>query len=153
MRVLDGLGELAGLIGGFASAIPSTIDMATQHASKIVKEKVDAIYGDASELAVLSDYTQVDRAAKGYSQNNPLFRDGELLKDSVRIERVEPGMVIIGSDEPVHLYHELGYMNARTGNPVPPRPVFHIAAAHSEKEVAIFLGAALDEMFVTIAGE
>lgn len=153
MRVLENLLQLADIFEELAVAMVPAVSVGKDAAAKVIKAKVDEIYGNATKLATLSDYTQVDRASQGFSQNEPLLRDGELLKDSVRIEDIGPEGADIGSDEPVHLYHELGYMNMRTGNPVPARPVFHIAAAESEELVATIMGEELEAMFVKIIGD
>jgi hypothetical protein len=153
MRVLTSLEQLSHVFAEMAVAAPIVVQTAKDAAAHAIKDKVDSIYGDETKLATLSDYTQIARAEKGQSQNEPLLIDGSLLKDSVRIENLGPEAADIGSDEPVHVYHELGYWNVRAGKPTPARPVFHIAAAESEPVVEAIAGVALRELYVIIAGE
>lgn len=134
-RVLDGLGELSLVIESWIAKLPVEVAETTTIAAKLVEKAAKDTYGDLDKLAPLAEATQVERERLGYTPNDPLLRDGSLLRDSVKINRIAPDTAVIGSDEPVALYHETGYVNARTGRPVPPRPVFRIAAEETAAAV------------------
>lgn len=88
-----------------------------------------AMYGQTPPLEALADSTQEERTALDYNANEPLLRDGHLLRDSVRAFST-PTLAVIESNEPIAAYHEFGYTTVPFGNPkaapvaVPPRPVF-----------------------------
>jgi phage gpG-like protein len=110
-----------------------------------LKKNVRWMYGQRGKLKNLAASTQADRVRKGYTPNNPLLRDGRLLRDKVQghvdstvktsngIDQISAG---VGSHEVINAYHEHGYVNARTGKSVPPRPVFRLGAEMTEPEVA-----------------
>lgn len=130
MKEIIGLGPFADMVQTWADAIPELILVAKEGSAKEIKKIVDSIYG-SSELESLSEDTQASRVRAGYTPNEPLLRDGTLLKDSVQIFSTSPNTISIGSTEPIHAYHEYGYYDARGNTFVPPRPVFRIAAAKS----------------------
>jgi phage gpG-like protein len=107
---------------------------AVRLSADVLHKRATKIYGDATKLEHLAAATQADRAAKGYSPNDPLLRTGELLRDSLE-KSVEGSWAGVGSAEPVHLYHEQGYFNVRAGHAVPPRPVFKIALQESAPDI------------------
>jgi phage gpG-like protein len=125
------------------AAIAETVVVeAAEAASHILYDHVRRTFGDATKLAELAEATQDERVAQGYSPNEPLLRDGELLRDSV--ERIHEGLVAgVGSNEPIMAYHEFGYVS-RGGTPVPPRPVFEIALYQSEPEVIALMESAVE---------
>lgn len=130
-----------------SAELQSTMLKATAGLSSVVMQrKAKSIFGDPSRLASLAQATQDERVRLGYAANEPLLRDGELLRDSVEAAAeagVEEAVAGIGSKEPVMSYHEYGYVNARTGNPVPPRPVFKIAMVEAAPEIAEILQRAI----------
>lgn len=148
--VFEGLRAL----GEFAEFLESRVgamEVAELEAGKVITEvlydKAMGIFGNSNKLADLAQSTQDERTALGYSANNPLVRDGELLRDNV--ERASgPGVGGIGSREEVQLHHETGYVNARTGTSVPPRPVFKLALDESEPAV-IAIASAIAETGLT----
>lgn len=109
----------------------------------LLHEKARRTFGDLTKLAPLAQSTQDERSALGYSPDEPLLRDGRLLRDSVEQTHTRT-MAAIGSDEPIMLYHEYGYMNARTGTPVPPRPVFKLTLIESTEQIEEMIGEAVD---------
>lgn len=146
MRFLHGLNELA-----IALEEAAVIEIEARHAiagaaSVILHDKVLETFGDATKLATLAPATQEDRLQQGYSPNDPLYRDGTLLRDAVEREH-EGATAGVGSAEPIQRDHEFGYINARTGNPVPPRPVFKIAMQESREKVLAIVGAAFPAIF------
>lgn len=73
-------------------------------------------FGDWPELAPA---TKEDRLRKGFTENDPLLRSGD-LRDSMQRE-VHDFDAVVGSTDPVMLYQELGTTR------IPPRPVLGIA--------------------------
>lgn len=92
--------------------------------AKILKRSIQKEYGD-HVLPDLAQATQDDRVARGYSPNDPLLRDGSLLRASIESE-VGEDFAAVGTSEPIAAYQEFGFVNARTGRPVPPRPAHKI---------------------------
>lgn len=131
---LHALGEFTEFLESRAAAI----EMAELEAGKVITEvlyeKAMGVFGDNTKLADLAQSTQDERTRLGYSANNPLKRDGSLLADNVE-KASGPGVGAIGSREMVQLYSETGFVNARSGTSVPPRPVFRIALEESQPAV------------------
>lgn len=82
----------------------------------------------------LADSTKKDRVSKGFSENDPLLRSGE-LQDSIshKTELVE---TTIGSTDEVMVYQELGTPT------IPPRPVLGPAVVRNEHKIRRILGEA-----------
>jgi hypothetical protein len=134
LRVFDGLGHFAEALEQMAGIHIAAVEATAEASSHVLQKNVVDTFGDSSKLADLAQATQDERVRLGYSANDPLLRTGELLRDSV--ERVHVGLeVAVGSNEPVMLYHEFGYVNARTGTSVPPRPAFKIGMEESAPEI------------------
>jgi hypothetical protein len=113
-------------------------------------EHTTKVMGDSSKLRDLEDSTQADRVAKGYTANDPLVRDGKLLRDSIERTHFAEGteaVAAIGSSEPVFHHMEYGFDNVRAGKFVEPRPAFEIGLAESlpdaEELIDIAIGTAL----------
>lgn len=132
------LEQFARFIENIALKQQGVATIAADVAAHALHKNALKIYGDSTKLAPLAQATQDDRVAKGYSPNDPLLRTGELLKDSLEMGHEGP-VAGIGSAEPVHMYHEYGYVNARTGRAVPPRPVFREAMVESAPEIGEIL--------------
>ena len=82
-RVFRGLNQLS---DAFVEAIE--IEVAAQHAAAalaahILHEKAINTFGDVNKLAPLAQATQDDRISKKFTPNDPLLRDGRLLRDHV----------------------------------------------------------------------
>ena len=125
--------------------------------SSMLFAKARGLYGKHPPLADLADSTQAQRAGiSGITTDEPLFRTGSLLRDHLetrvtRIERsgnYEHAESGVGTQEIINAYHEHGYINARTGRPVPPRPVFLLTAQESEHEIVeMFSKSVLQALF------
>lgn len=129
----------------FLGERPAALNVALDGAGFLVAEKLyenaGSIFGDVHKLHPLAEATQAERLKKGYTPNDPLYRDGTRLKASM--EKVHTrGFGAIGSSDPVQRAHELGYINARTGRSVPPRPVYRLALQESKDDV-LTIGEAL----------
>ena len=97
--------------------------------------------GPFSKWAELADATKADRVSRGYPENEPLLRTGE-LRDSIKSEASAAGFVV-GSDSDIALYQELGTST------IPPRPFLGPALFESAPAVVKALGSAIE---LTIAG-
>jgi phage gpG-like protein len=137
-RYFEGLREFSEFLERGAALHEELIDAAVGLSAEILYKKAYADFGDSTKLADLAPATQDEREALGYARNEPLLRDGTLLRDSLESGH-DGNLAGIGSAEPILAYHEYGYVNARTGSPVPPRPVLKIAMQESEEEIAAVL--------------
>lgn len=132
--VFRGLGEFANFLEERVGVEESALALAAEMSADVMYEKAKKIYGDSSKLAPLAQATQDERVSLGYTPNDPLLRDGRLLRDS--LEKAHVGAIGgIGSDEIIHYYHEHGYINAMSGASVPARPVFRLAFQESAPEL------------------
>src|ERR1700744_3802985 len=98
-RVFAGLNAFADFLEERPLVIIPTGALVVAQTAKILERYVRAGYGSHS-LADLAQATQDDRVAKGYSPNDPLLRDGSLLRDSTQSE-VGPDFAAVHTDEPI----------------------------------------------------
>lgn len=82
--------------------------------------------------AELADSTKADRVNQGYTENEPLLRDGT-LRDSIE-HRSNREEAMIGSDNPIAEYQELGTAT------IPPRSFLGGAAARKSEEAVNEIG-------------
>ena len=144
--------EFATFLGRRAGEHKIPLELAAREASIILERRVKKIYGDNTKLAHLAPATVQERIDLGYSPDDPLLRTGELLRD--KVERFHSGMTAaVGTHEIINAYHEFGYVNARTGTSVPPRPVFKIALEEMEEDVEILLQAAAGRLLEGMGAE
>lgn len=85
----------------------------------------------------LADSTKTDRVSKGFTQNNPLLRSGE-LRDSISHE-IDALEAVVGSDSDIMVYQELGTER------IPPRAVLGPAAIRNKNLIIRTLGHAAAE--------
>ena len=146
-RFINGLGGLALVLTSLVVEEKIVIDETMGASTHILHKRITEVFGDRTKLAELSQWTQDERTALGFSPNDPLLRNGKLLRDHV--EREHLGNVgRVGSDEIVQYYSEMGYVNARTGTSVPPRPTFRIGLAESKEEIVTAFTDALGFLFL-----
>lgn len=96
--------------------------------------------GDFHAWEQLASSTQKERSREGYTPNDPLLRDGSMLRDSVEYS-VDPLTLTaaVGSKEMVMVYQELGtHVNGMER--IPPRPVFGPAALENGPAIAALFG-------------
>lgn len=110
-----------------------------EHAAKVIEKEAKAEIGNYqnqagpfSAWAELADSTKRDRVNKGYSDDEPLLRDGD-LRDSIE-HTVTDHEAHIGSDSPIAEYQELGT------DRIPPRSFLGGAAFRKAPEIAEFAG-------------
>ena len=80
----------------------------------------------------LADYTKADRVNKGFSENDPLLRTGD-LRDSIG-HQVHGSEVDIGSASDIAVYQELGTIK------IPPRSFLGGALIENMEEVMNIVG-------------
>jgi hypothetical protein len=108
---------------------------------KDMREQIGHEQGQVGEhpaWAPLADSTEDEKARLGYPTDAPLLRDGD-LQDSFKHEQSgDEG--IVGSTDPVMVYHESGT------DRMPPRPVVGPALFKNRKKIESLLGEATFEV-------
>jgi phage gpG-like protein len=112
---------------------------ALEAAAKSVERKAKSEIGTYQEAIgsfagwdELMDSTKDDRVRQGYSEDDPLLRNGR-LRDSISHE-TRALEAVIGSNEDVMVYQELGT------DTIPPRPVLGPALLRKEDRIVKLLG-------------
>lgn len=133
---------LAGFIGFMARAherIEDATHRGLERASRIVEDEAKREIGTYQDQAgpfgawaELADATKADRVAKGFTENDPLLRTGD-MRDTIShvVGRHEAA---IGSDSEIAVYQELGTSR------IPARSFLGGAAFRKAEEVATTLG-------------
>lgn len=120
------------------TALRTGLEICAESIEKTAKEEIgnyqDAI-GPFEAWPDLADSTKADRVAKGYSEDEPLLREGD-LRDSIRHE-VGALDAFIGSDSDIAVYQELGT------DKIPPRPFLGTALFHNEGLIREVMGGSL----------
>lgn len=114
------------------------LDVAAAIVEKDAKEQIGTYQEDAGPFNAwpeLADSTKQDRLHKGFSENDPLLRSGE-LRDSISRE-VHGNEAAIGSTSDVMVWQELGTER------IAPRPVLGPAAYKNKDRIEKVLGAAV----------
>lgn len=137
-RNFSSLSEFVAYVDDLAAGVELPFAAAAERVSDVLHERAMKVFGDNLKLAPLAESTQQERAALCYAADEPLVRDGQLLRDRVEREHTATSGAI-GSSEVVRAYHELGY-NAPKSVPVPARPVFKTALDESHADVEALLG-------------
>jgi hypothetical protein len=134
--------SLAGFIGHLAH-FQHRLHEASHHAMKHVGEIVEAeakrevgTYQDAAGpfagWAELAEATKVDRVSKGFTENDPGLRTGE-MRDSIS-HVADHEEAVIGSNDDKLVWFELGTEKQ------PPRSVLGTAVIHKEHDLARIVG-------------
>src|SRR5690348_3170601 len=113
MREFSGPGALAAHLLVAATAMEhgehAALEKAAVEVEKRAKDKIgeyqDAV-GPFEKWRELADSTKADRVRKGFPENEPLLRTGE-MRDSIE-HKVADHEAHIGSDNSIALYQELG---------------------------------------------
>lgn len=107
----------------------------TEKAAEIIKEDAQKRIGEYQDgvgpfvtWAPLADSTKEDRVAKGFTEDDPLLRTGE-LRDSIHVS-AKGNEAVVGSDSDIALYQELG-----TEKGIPPRPFLGPAGYESKLNI------------------
>lgn len=135
--------SLASTFAALAVEIEQEVHEALHKVGEMVrdeaKDELGTYQGAAGPTAAwspLAESTKADRVAKGYPEDEPLLRSGD-LRDSITYE-VEGDTVSIGSDSDVAVYQELGTAT------IPPRSFLAGAAYRKEPEIVAEIGAAVE---------
>lgn len=139
MRSFASPAAFAAFAAGLAERADREARSALDQAARVIQREAKASIGDYQGAATpfgawpqLAESTQRDRVAQGFTPNDPLLRTGH-LRDSIG-RRVGDREAVIGSDEPVAVFQELG---TRT---IPPRSFLGGAAVRKTDEVVAILG-------------
>lgn len=116
-------------------ALHAGLESALKLIKKRAKQKIGHYQGEVGpfqDWAELADYTKEDRVKKGYSENQPLLRDGTLRDSIVH----EIGLIdgIVGSKMDIAAFQEFGTPH------IPPRPFIGPAAFEKKEEIKALIG-------------
>jgi hypothetical protein len=147
---LDSLGALAEILEArSADAIVATRRALKEGAELVKAEARDEIghyqsaRGDTPAWAPLSPATQEDRAAKGFTPDDPLERTGQ-LRDSIEVRPVDDDAMLVGVFDPamvpIAAAMEYGHHNVRANKFVGPRSFIRGAAFEKAEEVGALIG-------------
>lgn len=127
-------------VAGEELALHEGLKVAVKLIEKTAKKKIGHYQNESGpfqDWAELTDVTKEDRARKGYSEDEPLLRTGD-LRDSIQSEvKVLEG--IVGSKDPVATYQEFGTAT------IPPRPFIGPAAFENKDKIKAIVGLAAFE--------
>lgn len=120
-------------------AIDRGVERGLDKASALLQRETKKMFGTYQQGAgpfeawpELADSTKEDRVKQGYSENDPLLREGD-LRDSIERE-VEKTEAIVGSTSEIMPFHEFGTSR------MPPRPVFGIALYRNWEKICRLVG-------------
>lgn len=115
--------------------IHTGLDVAASIVEKTAKDEIGH-YQDAAgpypAWAELAESTKEDRLRKGFTENDPLLRTGQ-LRDSIS-RAVDGHKAVVGSTSDIMVFQELGTSK------MPPRPVLGLAAYRSKEDIKKALG-------------
>lgn len=125
--------EIAALV-----AMNRGLERVSQAIEKTAKSEIghyQPAVGPFPGWSLLAASTEADKAAKGYPENEPLLRKGD-LRDSIKHE-VSGLEAVIGSKSDIAAYQEFGT------NKIPPRPFIGPAAFRNKAKIKRILGHAV----------
>ncbi len=141
-KMLDSLGAMAlELVASevrIVASLEGGLDRILDRIDRTAKSEFGVYQGPAGPFpawAELAQSTKDDRVAQGYSENDPLLREGE-LQESIAHER-EGLEGVVGSISDIMPYDEFGTEK------MPPRPVLGPAAVRNKSAIETLVGAAL----------
>lgn len=138
MRSFASFSGLATFLAQRAATLPTVERAVLGHVGGLIQHQAQSFVGtyDApGPWPQLAESTQADRARKGFPENEPLLRTGELER-SIK-HKVEGRTVHIGSDLDAAVFQELG--TAR----IPPRSFLASAAVVKEGQAVRLVGRAV----------
>ena len=138
------IGEFSLYMGGAASRVTDHVHEALEEAAALVaraaRAEIGSYQGQVGPLvawAELADATKDDRLKKGFTENDPLERTGD-LRDSigheVEMQNVGLGVAIVGSTSEIARYQEMGTSR------IPPRSFLAGALLRNADPVRRILG-------------
>lgn len=109
--------EMSSASASIATGLESNFRVIVKEIEETAKEEIGVYqpaYGPFNAWAPLAESTKADRVRRGYSEDDPLLRSGE-LRDSIESEVI--GLAaIVGTKNQIGLWQEVGT------NRIPPRP-------------------------------
>ncbi len=140
---VNGLGEMALILVKNEVKTLLMLDAALERVLKKVEATAKAEFGKYQPAAApfpawpeLADATKDERVALGYSENDPLLREGD-LRESIEHRKTEPLEGEVGSTDERMPYSEFGTANE------PPRSVLGPALYRSKDFIHMTVGAAV----------
>lgn len=141
MKIFNNPGKFAkhlvALIASEKIAVTKGLDKAATIVEKEAKKEIGTYQpevGPFQDWAELADSTKEDRLKKGYTENDPLLRSGD-LRNSISHQTKEL-TAQIGSTSDIMIYQEFGTTF------IPPRPVLGPAAFKNKEKIKKILGSA-----------
>ena len=117
------------------------LEEAAQHLEHRVRQ-VLGTYDLSPTWPQLTAATQADRVRKGFTPNDPLFRDGSHIRDTMRHSSTTTD-ARVGTDSQIAEWMELGTRRA------PPRSFLRLSAIEQERELVRILRRGALRRFVT----
>jgi hypothetical protein len=117
----------------------SAVEKGLYVAAEFLNEKAKEMFGHYQDgWDELTQATRKDRVKKGFTENDPLYRTGDLKEHSKF--SVEGRRAVVGNTSQIMVYQEKGTMSTgwHGAKGIPPRPVYLIVY-HKHKEEAIEL--------------
>ena len=151
--------QLADLIQAQAAAIPEAVREGVAAGAQLIKQDArdrlgsyQGAVGDLPAWAPLAEATKSDRVSRGYSEDDPLLRDGK-LRDAIDVREVEDGAEIGVFDSSgmttIAASMEFGYFNKQAKQAVAPRSFLRAATdtkgEAAAAEISVRVGAILEE--------
>jgi hypothetical protein len=140
MRTFNSFLDAGIYVGTVLAAEVELLHAPLDKAAKVVQTEAKAIIGHYQNAAgpfapwaQLAPATMDDRASKGFPEDEPLLRTGE-LRDSVERRVLDGSTAAVGSDSDVAVWQELGTAK------IPPRSFLGIAAVHKGEQAAKIIG-------------
>ena len=119
-------------------AMKHGLEKVAEQVEKTAKEEIGTYQegiGEFDAWEQLADRTKEDRLRKGFTENDPLLRTGE-LRDSIS-HQVHDLEAAIGSDSDIAVYQEMGTAK------IPPRPFLGTAVEHNKDRIKAIIGTAV----------
>ena len=135
MSLLGFIGHLAGVDHRLHTHGIKAMEWVGEIVEKEAKNELGTYQASAGPFAgwaELADSTKSDRVSKGFTENDPGLRTGE-MRESIR-HVADDHEVVIGSDDDKMVWFEVGTAKQ------PPRSVLGVAVIHKEKEIQHHLG-------------
>jgi len=118
--------EMSSASASIATGLEAGFRVIVKEIEETAKEEIGVYqpaYGPFDAWVPLAESTKADRVRKGYTEDDPLLRSGE-LRDSIESEVI--GLAaIVGTKSEIGLWQEVGTSN------IPPRPF--IGPAYAKK--------------------
>lgn len=141
--------SLAGF-AAFATALGAELvhrrHKALEEAAKLVETEAKRVIGTYDyNWPPLAESTKRDRVAKGFAEDEPLLRTGEMrdsIEHTVTMKTIAADEAQIGSNNDKAVWQELGTSH------IPARSFLAGAAAHKEKEIVALLGHHVEQVLL-----